>query len=253
MRFAIVGVGKIGSWLAQTLAAVHEVTVFDCAANRYLALKQVTPVATLDALRQAQPDCVLCATPLHTTAEVLHQLDSLLPRSVVFGDVASLKKQARLFYNQSGRRFVSFHPMFGPTFADMQSLTGEEAVIINESDLEFATCIDSFFTEQGIKTRRLSFREHDRLMMSSLLTPYLSSLLLIELLADISAPGTTLARQREVARGVFSHPTEYLAEIFSAQESKDVMSSAVRLLESLQRMSKEALVERFECARKKLE
>ncbi len=252
MRFAIVGVGKIGSWLAKTLAEQHAVAVYDCDVERCHAIGNIVTVTSLEQLLETAPDCIICATPLHTTKHVLSELDEISPKDIAFADVASLKEQISDFYTISGRRFISLHPMFGPTFADMTSLSGEDAIIIEESDSELAVFFSEFFRRQSIRTRLLSFKDHDRLMMSSLLAPYLSSLLLVELLEDVDAPGTTLARQRAIAKGVFCHPTEFISEVLSSRGSSEFLAKATSIIAALQQRNPRELSKQLARARDKL-
>lgn len=52
---------------------------------------------------------------------------------VVLVDIVSIKGDISTYYLNSGHRFVSSHPMFGPTNADMKKPKGESAIIIKES------------------------------------------------------------------------------------------------------------------------
>jgi prephenate dehydrogenase len=58
----------------------------------------------------------------------------LLPASCIISDIASVKNGLKDFYAGCGYRFVSTHPMFGPTFASLNNLSSENAIIISESD-----------------------------------------------------------------------------------------------------------------------
>jgi prephenate dehydrogenase len=68
-------------------------------------------------IKEFQPELVINAVSLHKTIEVFEEVLPYLPESCILSDITSVKTPLREFYLNSGRRFVSTHPMFGPTFA----------------------------------------------------------------------------------------------------------------------------------------
>ena len=59
----------------------------------------------------------------------------LLPQDCILSDIASVKTGLKDFYEASGRRYVSTHPMFGPTFANLGALHDGAPLRYNRQDL----------------------------------------------------------------------------------------------------------------------
>ena len=57
-----------------------------------------------------------------------------LSKDCIISDIASVKTGLQEYYEKSGFRYVSTHPMFGPTFASLNNLSNENAIIIKEGD-----------------------------------------------------------------------------------------------------------------------
>ena len=74
------------------------------------------------------------AVSLKHTLDAFRRVLPLLPQDCILSDIASVKTGLKDFYEASGRRYVSTHPMFGPTFANLGALHDENAVIITEGD-----------------------------------------------------------------------------------------------------------------------
>ncbi|MBU0585912.1 prephenate dehydrogenase/arogenate dehydrogenase family protein, partial [Candidatus Micrarchaeota archaeon] len=117
------------------------------------------------------------------------------------------------FYKKIGFRFVSTHPMFGPTFANVENLSNENAVVISESDSKGAEFFKEFFSRFGIKLYDYSFDEHDRMMAYSLSTPFVSTLVFAACMDNKAVPGTTFARHMAIAKGLLSEDDWLLSEI----------------------------------------
>src|SRR3989338_6893463 len=64
------------------------------------------------------------------------------------------------FYKRHGFRFVSMHPMFGPTFANMESLKEESVIIIKESDEQGKQFFKKFYSSLGLRVFEYSFKEY---------------------------------------------------------------------------------------------
>ena len=60
-------------------------------------------------------------------------MEEFLPKDCILADIASVKTDFQNYYAQCGRRYVSTHPMFGPTFARLDNLSQENAIVITEA------------------------------------------------------------------------------------------------------------------------
>lgn len=213
MRIAISGVGRMGSWLAGALAGKHEITVHDTNRQKCEGLPGVKTLDRLKDLAGAEPELFINAVSLEETARTFREAEPYLPEDCILCDVASIKQGVRDYYQDSRFRFVSIHPMFGPTFADMEALKEESAVIIKESDAEGAGFFRLFFGELGVNTVEYSFVEHDRMMAYSLTIPFVSSFVFAACIDAKAVPGTTFKKHRSIAKGLLSEDDHLLSEI----------------------------------------
>jgi prephenate dehydrogenase len=117
------------------------------------------------------------------------------------------------YYKGVGKRFVSTHPMFGPTFANVRDLRDESAIIIKESDEEGKAFFKNFFQGLNVSVYEYSFEEHDKTIAYSLSTPFASSMVFAACMKKQEAPGTTFRKHLKIAEGLLSEDDHLLAEI----------------------------------------
>jgi prephenate dehydrogenase len=213
MKIAVIGCGRMGGWLARELARSNDVAVFDADPSRARDLRDVTLLDGLGDLPSFGPELLLNAVPLERTIDLFRECEALLPPGCVRADIASVKGGLPEYYAAGGFRWVSVHPMFGPTFARLDALADENAVIIRESDTAAAAFFRDFFEEYGLNVGECTFAEHDRLMAYSLTLPFVASLSFAACLDERTVPGTTFARHRQVAEGLLAEDDSLLAEI----------------------------------------
>lgn len=219
MRIAIIGAGKMGSWLAKALGGGNEVAIYDRNPGKAEKAAGGKALHELSHLSKFAPELLVNAVSLQNTVEAFEQAMPHLPAGCVIADVASLKGGIADYYKKSGRRFASVHPMFGPTFADLDSLREENAVIISESDDEIAGFFSAFFAHLGVRIYNLSFKEHDEMMAYSLTTPFVSSLVFVSCIGNAAVPGATFARHMKIAKGLLSEDDHLLCEILFNEQS----------------------------------
>lgn len=108
-------------------------------------------------------------------------------------------------------RYVSTHPMFGPTFANLSALSTENAIVITEGDYMGRIFFLDLFRRLGLHVHEYSFEEHDEAMAYSLSVPFISTFIFSAVMKHQDAPGTTLqAPPRHSPRSAFRgrHPAE---------------------------------------------
>ncbi|MGC4113222.1 MAG: prephenate dehydrogenase/arogenate dehydrogenase family protein [Myxococcales bacterium] len=241
MRITFLGAGRMGSWLARKLAAAgHEVAAYDTEPRRVgaLATDGVRPLDSLEALAGTSPQLLVNAVNLAGTVAAFRSVAPLLDPGCALADLASVKADIAAYYRGCGRRFASVHPMFGPTFADLQrsELSQENAILIQESDPETVGVFRALFERLGLRLFQYSFDEHDQMMAYSLTTPFASSLVFAACIDDTVVPGTSFARHLRTARGLLSEDDELLTEILFNPRSLAQLAAIRSRLELLERV-----------------
>lgn len=213
MNICILGTGKMGSWLANQLASNHTVSAFDTDRSKASATNSVRVLKSIDDIQGLSPQLLINAVSLQSTVESFRAVLPLLPKNCLLCDIASVKGDLPAYYREAGFRFVSIHPMFGPTFADLGDLRKENAVIISDSDGEGKEFFRIFFARFGVNVFEYSFSEHDVMMAYSLTLPFVSSMVFASCVSTEAVPGTTFKHHLDVARGLLSEDDFLLSEI----------------------------------------
>ncbi len=213
MRIAIVGAGRMGSWLAKSLKKDHGVIVRDSDASHASAIDGVGFWTRDEELEAFDPELFLNCVPLGSTVEAFKAHEGLLGPGCMLADIASVKTGLPAYYGSSARPFVSTHPMFGPTHADEANLREQNAVIIGESCEAGKAFFRSFYAGLGIRLFEESFDEHDRTVAYSLATPFASTMVFAACMRELDAPGTNFRKHLDIARGLLAEDDTLLAEI----------------------------------------
>lgn len=213
MRIFILGTGRMGAWLTEELYLDHEVAVHDADPRRMKYFTQVRRIQDLAELGGFAPELFINCVTLGDTVSAFEQVLPHLPESCILSDIASVKSGIEAFYAASGRPFVSTHPMFGPTFANIRDLHDESAVIIEESCEAGKAFFRDLYSRLGIRIFEKSFEGHDRTVAYSLATPFASTMVFAAVMQRQDAPGTNFKRHMAIAKGLFSEDDRLLSEI----------------------------------------
>jgi prephenate dehydrogenase len=216
MKLAIIGMGNMGSWLARELSRNNETAVFDidpCRVEKITGSPSVRVFQDLGELRGFNPGMLINAVSLQNTVGLFREVEESLSSGCILCDIASIKGDIPEYYKAAGFRFVSIHPMFGPTFSDLERLRQENAVIIKESDEEGKSFFRSFFEKLGLTIYEYSSEEHDRMMAYSLGLPFISSMVFAACMNNEAVPGSTFAKHTLIAQGLMSEDDRLLSEI----------------------------------------
>lgn len=219
MRIVIVGAGSMGSWLVESLCLDYEVGIYDADRSKLKYFFNSRKFIYLEEIHDFAPDILINAVSLEKTIPVFRELLPYLPGDCILADITSVKKGLAEFYKETGRRFVSTHPMFGPTFGDVRNLRDENAIIIKESDQEGAEFFRQLYKELHIRVHDYSFDEHDQTIAYSLSLPFSSTLVFASCMKEQDAPGTTFRKHNEIARGLLSEEDYLLSEILMSPYS----------------------------------
>ena len=148
-------------------------------------------------------------------------------------------------YEKCGFRYVSTHPMFGPTFANLGALSSENAIVINEGDYMGRIFFLDLYRRLGLNVHEYSFDEHDEAMAYSLSVPFVSTFVFSAVMKHQDAPGTTFKRHLTIAKGVLSEDDTLLREILFNPRTKahveGIRSELKELIQIIDNRDEEAL------------
>lgn len=213
MKIFVMGAGHMGSWFVEELCVNHQVAVCDVNREKLKHLIDVERYTDFEDVRAFAPQLVVNAVSPHRTFEAFRALLPLIPGDTILSDIATVKTNFCEQYRSLGRRFVSSHPMFGPTFANKRDLRNENAIIIKESDEDGKAFFRSFYRDLGINIYEYTFEEHDRRIAYSLSVPFASSMVFAACMKKQEAPGTTFRKHLDIAQGLLSEDDHLLAEV----------------------------------------
>lgn len=232
-KILIAGAGKMGSWLADTWSEEYEVAVYDQNPQHLKYLYRVERFDSLEDVEGFQADLLVNAVSLHQARSVFEELEDRLPPDCLFSDIASVKNGLSDYYASGKRPFVSVHPMFGPTFANIRELKNHHAILIRESDVAGLAFYTSFFHRLGIQTYEYGFEEHDEMIAYSLSVPFASSMVFAACLDKQQVPGTTFHKHLQIARGLLNEDKYLLSEILQSPHS---LAQITRVGEQIQQL-----------------
>lgn len=213
MKILILGAGKMGAFFTDVLSFDYECAVYEIDARKLRFLYNTQRFTTIDEIDAFQPDLVINAVTLKYTIDVFRTVIPHLPAHCIISDISSVKTDLREFYQSCGHRYVSTHPMFGPTFANLGALSTENAIVISEGDADGRQFFLNLYRRLGLNVHEYTFEEHDEAMAYSLSVPFVSTFVFSAVMKHQDAPGTTFKRHLQIARGVLSEDDTLLREI----------------------------------------
>ncbi len=251
MKIGIIGLGKIGGWLARNLSETESIVLYDPSPEARKHFLDEHLAGSWGELAKTDPELIINAVPLSQTIPVFEEISSHLKSNTILCDVCSIKKKVQHFYDSTPHRFISIHPMFGPGLADLENPEGERAIIIEESDASMKDFFSRFFQKQGIITEEMTFGEHDSLMVRSLSLPYFVGMLTGMDAPRGSTPGTSRGALEELTGKILNEDTELLKEALLLLENEtSLRDNFHRLLEAITNKSSDDLEDLIGNARK---
>ncbi len=213
MKIFILGTGRMGAWLSEELCWDHEVWVHDRDPLKMKYFMKVHRILDLDELDAVRPDLFINCVALGKTTEAFDAVLPHIPETCMLADIASVKNGLEEYYSRIGRPFVSSHPMFGPTLANIRDLHDESAIIITESCEKGKAFFRDLYSRLKIRIFDYSFEEHDKTVAYSLATPFASTMVFAACMKKQDAPGTNFKRHMTIAKGLLSEDDRLLTEI----------------------------------------
>lgn len=213
MKILIMGAGKMGSFFLDLLSFDHETAVYEKDPKRMRFTYNCQRLTTLDEVREFAPELVINAVTVKYTIPAFKEVLPYLPKDCIISDISSVKTNLKEYYEETGFRYVSTHPMFGPTFANLNQLSEENAIIISEGDYMGRIFFKDLYSRLGLNIYEYTFEEHDRTVAYSLSIPFVSTFVFAAVMKHQDAPGTTFKRHMRIAKGVLNEDDYLLQEI----------------------------------------
>ena len=176
MKILILGAGKMGTFLTDVMCLQHEVALFDKDPKRLRFVFNTQRMTRYEEIAEFKPEMVINAVTLKYTLSAFDEVMPYLPEKCILADIASVKTGLKEYYEHCGKPYVSTHPMFGPTFATLDNLSTQSAIIISESDHMGKAFFKDLYGSLHLHLFEYTFQEHDETIAYSLSIPFASTL-----------------------------------------------------------------------------
>lgn len=223
----------MGSFFCDLLSFEHEVAILDTDPQRLrftFNCRRFQDAAEVEAF---QPELVINAATVKYTIQAFENVLPYLPKNCIISDIASVKTGLPEFYARAGHPFVSSHPMFGPTFANLGNLAQENAIVIKEGDHLGRIFFLDLYRRLHLHIEEYTFAEHDLTIAYSLSIPFASTLAFGAIMKHQDAPGTTFKRHMAIARGLMSEDDFLLQEILFNPHTPQQLDGIIERLTEL--------------------
>jgi len=254
MRILILGAGKMGSFFLDLLSFDHETAVYERDPRRLRFTYNTLRFTSLDEIDDFRPELVINAVTVKYTMQAFDEVIPHLPADCILSDISSVKTGLHEYYEKTGRRYVSTHPMFGPTFANLNQLSQENAIIISEGDYMGRIFFRDLYQRLGLNIYEYTFLEHDRTVAYSLSIPFVSTFVFAAVMKHQDAPGTTFKRHLAIAKGVLGEDDYLLQEIlfnpYTHDQVAQIRDELKQLLEIIDNRDAEGMHQYLEKIRK---
>ena len=227
MKILILGAGKMGSFFSDVLSFEHEVAIYDTDPQRLRFTFNTQRMTTMEEIEAFKPELLINAATVKYTIPAFESVLPHIPESCIE------------FYKKAKRSFVSTHPMFGPTFANLGSLSEENAIIITESDHLGKVFFKDLYSRLHLNIFEYTFKQHDETIAYSLSIPFVSTMVFAATMKHQDAPGTTFKRHMNIARGLFSEDDYLLTEILFNPHTGEQLEKIQEQLSTLQNIIKQ--------------
>ncbi len=257
MKILILGAGKMGTFLTDVLCFQHEVALFDTDMKRLRFVFNTLRFTEYEQIQEFEPELVINCVTLKYTIDAFQKVLPYIPKNCIISDIASVKVGLQDFYEQSGMRYVSTHPMFGPTFATLDNLSTQSAIIISESDHMGKAFFKDLYGSLRLNIFEYSFEEHDQTIAYSLSIPFASTLVFASVMKPQEAPGTTFKRHMDIAKGLLSEDDYLLSEIlfnpYTPEQVNNIRAELKTLLDIIDKKDTAAMQGFLQKVRRNLE
>ena len=256
MKILVLGAGNMGSWFVETLCLDYEVAVYDTDLEKMKYFFRTRRIENMEEIADFNPDLMINAVSLQHTMAVFERVIPFISDNCIISDIASVKNGMPMYYQSLKHRFVSSHPMFGPTFANVKDLSDQSAIIIKESDPWGKAFFRDFYSRMKLNIYEYSFEEHDQTIAYSLSIPFSSTLVFAACMKKLEAPGTTFKKHMAIAKGLMSENDYLLSEIlfnpYTLPQVEQIREKLTYLIDVIKDRDSESLHEFFTEVRKNI-
>ncbi len=229
----------MGSFFIDLLSFDHEVAVYEKDPKRMRFTYNCLRFTRAEEIADFHPALVINAVTVKYTITAFDEVMPYLPSECIISDIASVKTGLKDFYVRCGHPYVSTHPMFGPTFANLNQLSEENAIIISEGDYMGRIFFKDLYQQLGLNIYEYTFEEHDRTVAYSLSIPFVSTFAFAAVMKHQDAPGTTFKRHLRIAKGVLGEDDYLLQEIlfnpYTSSQIEKIRGELDRLIDIIRR------------------
>ena len=247
----------MGSFFTDLLSFDHEVAVLESDPKRMRFIYNALRLQKPEEVAEFEPELVINCVTLSYTIEAFKSIIPYLPKTCILSDIASVKTHLQEFFVASGYRFVSTHPMFGATFANLGQLEKENTIIITEGDHLGKIFFKDVYASLRLHICEYTFEEHDKVVAYSLGIPFASTMVFAATMKHQDAPGTTFKRHMKIARGLLSEDDYLLTEILfnprTPRQIERIQEELNILQELIQNKDSEGMKEYLTKIRKNIE
>lgn len=234
MKILILGAGKMGSFFADVLSFEHEVGIYDTDPQRLRFTFNTQRMTTMEEIEAFKPELLINAATVKYTIPAFEAVLPHIPESCIISDIASVKTGLPEFYAKAKHPFVSTHPMFGPTFANLSNLSEENTIIISESNHLGKVFFKDLYSRLHLNIFEYTFKQHDETIAYSLSIPFASTMVFASIMKHQDAPGTTFKKHMNIARGLFSEDDYLISEILFNPHTSEQLEKIQENLAHLQ-------------------
>ncbi len=235
----------MGSFFLDLLSFNHETAVYEKDAKRMRFTYNCQRMTTLDEVKAFKPELVINAVTVKYTIAAFKEIMPYLPPECIVSDIASVKTGLKDYYMQCGHPYVSTHPMFGPTFANLNQLSEENAIVISEGDYMGRIFFRDLYRQLDLNIYEYTFDEHDRTVAYSLSIPFVSTFVFAAVMKHQDAPGTTFKRHMQIAKGVLGEDDYLLQEIlfnpYTGEQVRRIDNELRELVDIIERKDPKAM------------
>lgn len=257
MKILIIGAGKMGTFLTDVLCIQHEVALYDTDPRKLRFVFNTQRLTLLEEIGTFEPELLINCVTLKHTIEAFEKVLPYIPSNCIIADIASVKTGLQDYYKACGRRYVSTHPMFGPTFATLDNLSTQSAIIISESDHLGKAFFKDLYQSLRLNIFEYTFDKHDETIAYSLSIPFASTLVFASVMKHQEAPGTTFKRHMDIANGLLSEDDFLLSEIlfnpYTPEQVRNIRDELKKLLQIIELRDSEAMFKFLTQVRKNIE